>query len=99
MGTHSGVADAELDKQIKAELQQWFGPAAADYELLRIYHIPFAQPNQVGSLYVFKAREMCPLLTAVCGVMPIMVHVHSFCTQLCLYGMQRRAFHVPAFFM
>lgn len=46
IGAHSSLSDTELDSKVRPELRAWFGPAADAYELLRTYHIPFAQPNQ-----------------------------------------------------
>ncbi len=47
IGTQDGLSDAQLAAAAKAELAQWFGAGETDtWELLRVYRIPFAQPNQ-----------------------------------------------------
>ena len=47
LGILDGMSDEQLAAAAKAELAQWFGAAETDtWELLRVYRIPFAQPNQ-----------------------------------------------------
>jgi predicted NAD/FAD-dependent oxidoreductase len=47
IGTHPELDDAALEAAARAELSEWFGPAAvAGWRHLRTYRIPFAQPNQ-----------------------------------------------------
>ena len=46
------MSDDELAEKCKAEMAQWFGAEeVASWQLLRIYRIPFAQPDQVQCLY------------------------------------------------
>lgn len=48
IGTQPDISDAQLADAVKAELAAWFGvEETAAWQLLRIYRIPFAQPNQV----------------------------------------------------
>lgn len=48
IGTQPDMSDAELGEACKAEMAEWFGAdQVACWELLRVYRIPFAQPNQV----------------------------------------------------
>ncbi|TFJ86044.1 hypothetical protein NSK_002864 [Nannochloropsis salina CCMP1776] len=54
------VTDAVLDKAVKEQLGDWFGREAVlgQWELLRIYRIPYAQPRQVpptGPSFVLPA--------------------------------------------
>ena len=52
IGTQDDMSDEQLAEAAKAELAAWFGEQhTATWELLRIYRIPFAQPNQ--------ARNVC----------------------------------------
>ena len=45
------MSDDELADKCKAEIAQWFGAEeVSSWQLLRIYRIPFAQPNQVQYL-------------------------------------------------
>ncbi|KAK9807377.1 hypothetical protein WJX73_009272 [Symbiochloris irregularis] len=46
LGTHDELSDQDLSNKIKGELKEWFGAEAEGYQLMRIYRIPFAQPNQ-----------------------------------------------------
>ncbi|CAL8463731.1 g3265 [Coccomyxa elongata] len=47
IGTQPEMSDAQLADAVKAELEAWFGAdETAAWQLLRIYRIPFAQPNQ-----------------------------------------------------
>jgi hypothetical protein len=47
IGTFPNLPDENLANVVRRELQQWFGSSAEAWELLRVYRIPFAQPNQV----------------------------------------------------
>lgn len=48
IGTHPDLSDSELADKCKAEMAEWFGQdKVASWQLLRVYRIPFAQPNQV----------------------------------------------------
>ncbi len=52
IGTQPGMSDDELAEKCKAEMAQWFGAEeVASWQLLRIYRIPFAQPDQVQCLH------------------------------------------------
>ena len=52
IGTQPDMSDDELAEKCKAEMAQWFGAEeVASWQLLRIYRIPFAQPNQVQYLH------------------------------------------------
>lgn len=53
IGMQPHMSDAQLADAVKAELGAWFGAGeTAAWQLLRIYRIPFAQPNQVCTLAV-----------------------------------------------
>ena len=48
IGTHDDKADDALSATVQQEMSQWFGGKQTDdWELLRVYRVPFAQPNQV----------------------------------------------------
>ena len=48
IGTRPELDDGALAAAVQRELGPWFGEAAvAAWQLLRVYRIPFAQPNQV----------------------------------------------------
>ena len=48
IGTQPEMSDEQLAEAVKAEMATWFGAdQTATWQLLRIYRIPFAQPNQV----------------------------------------------------
>ena len=47
VGTFPDLSDAELAERVRGELGGWFGAAeTAGWELLRVYRIPYSQPNQ-----------------------------------------------------
>eukprot|EP00884_Botryococcus_braunii_P017120 jgi/Botrbrau1/4091/Bobra.152_3s0041.2 len=47
IGTFPNLGDENLANVVKRELALWFGSASVDdWELLRVYRIPYAQPNQ-----------------------------------------------------
>lgn len=47
IGTCDDQDDGALALTVKSELSEWFGKQETEaWELLRIYRIPFAQPNQ-----------------------------------------------------
>ncbi len=49
-GTYSDLSDSALESAVRSHLSQWFGKSELDtWKLIRIYRIPFAQPNQVSS--------------------------------------------------
>jgi len=48
IGTQSDVSDAQLAEKCREEMAEWFGAdEVASWKLLRVYRIPYAQPNQV----------------------------------------------------
>lgn len=48
IGTQPEMSDEQLAEAVKAEMASLFGAyQTATWQLLRIYRIPFAQPNQV----------------------------------------------------
>ncbi len=52
IGTQPEMSDAQLADAVKAELGAWYGAdETATWQLLRIYRILFAQPNQVMLCY------------------------------------------------
>mmetsp|Transcript_30975 Transcript_30975/g.68650 ORF Transcript_30975/g.68650 Transcript_30975/m.68650 type:complete len:484 (-) Transcript_30975:553-2004(-) len=47
VGTFDELSDAALEGAVRKHLSSWFGEqAVAGWSLLRVYRIPFAQPNQ-----------------------------------------------------
>ncbi|KAK9917191.1 hypothetical protein WJX75_001718 [Coccomyxa subellipsoidea] len=47
IGTQPDMSDEQLAEAVKAEIAAWFdADQTATWQLLRVYHIPFAQPNQ-----------------------------------------------------
>ena len=57
VGTKPEMSDNELAEKCKAEMAQWFGAEeVASWQLLRVYRIPFAQPNQVQH---FQQDTLC----------------------------------------
>jgi hypothetical protein len=47
LGTYDSMSEEQLFSTVRQELAQWFGPAeVASWEPLKLYRIPFAQPNQ-----------------------------------------------------
>eukprot|EP00210_Caulerpa_lentillifera_P005742 g5490.t1 len=47
LGTHDEMSDADLESAVRKELGKWFGSfEVSSWVFLRIYRIPFAQPNQ-----------------------------------------------------
>ena len=48
IGTHDDMTDESLSSTVYQEMSQWFGDKqTADWKLLKVYRVPFAQPNQV----------------------------------------------------
>ena len=48
IGTQDDMTDESLSAAVHQELTQWFGEEqTADWRLLKVYRVPFAQPNQV----------------------------------------------------
>ena len=65
IGTQPHMSDAQLADAVKAELGAWFGAdETAAWQLLRIYRIPFAQPDQVCTLTLkcYTPQELTTLL-------------------------------------
>ena len=49
IGSHDDMTDDALSSAVHQEMSQWFGAKQTDdWKLLRVYRVPFAQPNQVG---------------------------------------------------
>jgi phytoene dehydrogenase-like protein len=47
VGMASGTSDTSLDQEVRKQLGEWFPQTVVDeWELLRIYRIPYAQPSQ-----------------------------------------------------
>ena len=63
IGTQSHMSDAQLAEKCKEEMAEWFGAdEVASWKLLRVYRIPYAQPNQVMFLrLVCKLPNLCHL--------------------------------------
>jgi hypothetical protein len=54
VGTHDQLTDVQLEAEAKKQLGSWFGQEQVQgWSLLKIYRIPFAQPNQVDSCILF----------------------------------------------
>lgn len=48
IGSHDDMTDEALSSAVHQEMSQWFGDEqTADWKLLKVYRISFAQPNQV----------------------------------------------------
>ena len=51
IGTQDDKPDDALSATVQQEMSQWFGGKQTDdWELLRVYRVPFAQPNQVQTV-------------------------------------------------
>lgn len=46
IGTYPDLNDTQLINAVQEDLITWWGPAAAQWQHLKTYRIPFAQPNQ-----------------------------------------------------
>ncbi|KAL0037498.1 hypothetical protein WJX77_000310 [Trebouxia sp. C0004] len=47
IGSHDDMTDDALSSAVHQEMSQWFGAKQTDdWKLLRVYRVPFAQPNQ-----------------------------------------------------
>eukprot|EP00899_Mesostigma_viride_P010315 jgi/Mesvir1/19285/Mv10360-RA.1 len=47
IGNFTDLSDTQLEAKVRAQLSRWFGDTiVAPWELLRLYRIPFSQPNQ-----------------------------------------------------
>lgn len=61
IGMQPELSDAQLADTVKAELASWFAAGeVATWQLLRIYRIPFAQPNQVRFCDSTQTHIYCP---------------------------------------
>lgn len=50
VGTFDNLSDSALEAAVRSHLTEWFGASELNtWKLLRIYRIPFAQPNQVSA--------------------------------------------------
>lgn len=48
IGSHDDLTDESLSSAVHEEMSQWFGDKqTADWKLLKVYRVSFAQPNQV----------------------------------------------------
>ena len=48
VGTHPELDDATLESTVHQQMGEWFGPFdVASWKLLKIFRIPYAQPDQV----------------------------------------------------
>ena len=49
IGSHDDMTDESLSSAVHQELTQWFGKKqTADWKMLKVYRVSFAQPNQVS---------------------------------------------------
>ena len=49
IGSHDDMTDDALSSAVHQEMSQWFGAKQTDdWQLLRVYRVPFAQPNQAS---------------------------------------------------
>ena len=59
IGTRPELDDEALAGAVQRELGAWFGAGeAASWQLLRVYRIPFAQPNQVRQLHALNTSSL-----------------------------------------
>lgn len=59
VGTYPDLDDAQLEQRVREHLCSWWGTQeVAKWQLLRIYRIPFAQPNQVWECSVTEATSV-----------------------------------------
>ena len=69
LGTYPDKSDADLAEEVKKELQSWFGDSVTDWQLLRNYRIPYAQPNQARDflhLHILNSSKCEPATLASC---------------------------------
>ena len=54
------MTDESLSSTVHQEMSQWFGDKqTADWKLLKMYRVPFAQPNQVGQTHSVSLNHSC----------------------------------------
>ncbi len=66
IGTRPELDDEALAGAVQRELGAWFGAGdVASWQLLRVYRVPFAQPNQVRQLhaldFIKRDKAVCHL--------------------------------------
>lgn len=68
IGTQDDKSDEQLSSAVHTEMEQWFGSnQVADWQLLKVYRVAFAQPNQASSadvtltLFVFTCIKFVAL--------------------------------------
>ena len=73
VGTHPELDDATLESTVRQQMGEWFGPFdVASWKLLKIFRIPYAQPDQVldqhHSLFshFFACSLHLPISNALC---------------------------------
>ncbi len=62
-----GLDEDALIGQVRKELQGWFGAATKDWQYLRSYRIPFAQPNQDAGVFGKQRALRAADGTWLCG--------------------------------
>ena len=63
IGSHDDMTDESLSSAVHQELTQWFGEKqTADWKMLKVYRVPFAQPNQVSVCH------FCPFVMSSKGL-------------------------------
>jgi len=59
IGTKDDLTDAELERRVRSELEDWFGKDTVEsWDHLKTYRIPFAQPNQTPPTDLFKPLQL-----------------------------------------
>ena len=69
IGSHDDMTDESLSSAVHQEMSQWFGDKqTADWKLLKVYRVSFAQPNQVTmlSLLTYTSPVTCFLHKVLC---------------------------------
>jgi len=67
VGTHPDLSDAELEQRVREHLCEWWGSQEVErWQLLRIYRIPFAQPNQVRYIAAHVVACWCLVSSGNC---------------------------------
>ena len=79
IGSCDDMTDDALSSAVHQEMSQWFGAKQTDdWKLLRVYRVPFAQPNQVDP----SAHGRLQLYLRLLSNSPFSVNTKSSCAQL-----------------
>ena len=78
IGTQDDKSDEQLSSAVHKEMEQWFGSSqVADWQLLKVYRVSFAQPNQASPA---DSPSVCVVFSCITFLALIcFLHVPCWC--------------------